>query len=129
MANTTFPFVVEFVIDIAIILAVFCSCVAITSPPILLFKYIACVLAAMDMYLLRATLLSGIQCHTWSKECCCIGATRLAPKRMYNQRYWKSRQPISVRVGGEFKLETTNYVLIVFGDIIATNVINLLVAF
>lgn len=129
MANATYPFAVEFGIDLGVVVAIFCSYVAITSPPKLLFKYIPCVLGAMDVYLLRTALLSAIKCHIWSKECCQIGVLRIAPNRKFNQRFWKSRQTISIIVGQEFKLETKYYVMVVFGDIIPTNVINLLIAF
>jgi len=75
---------------------------------------------------LKAALVLAIYTNINSKDCCDVGRTA---RRKEEGLYWKAQKPISARVGDQFKLETMDYILVVFGDIILKNIVDLLVAF
>lgn len=84
----------------------------------------------MAVLTLNMLLASAISCHINSNHCCVLGRTGMPrSNRMYSRRLWKSRSPVSVRVGTQFKLETNTYILHVFGVYIPDSLVNILLCF
>lgn len=80
---------------------------------------------------LKMALDLGVTCHTASQKCIVLNQTNSASSsnRKYNKRFWKSCQPVSLRVGNQFELETKTYTLRVFGEYVPNNLVTLLLAF
>jgi len=78
---------------------------------------------------LHSALTLAVSCSTNSREYFthrkCPGKRRVK----YDTLFWKSRKSTTIRFGHYFSLETKNFVLQVFGEIILQNVLSLLVTY
>lgn len=90
---------------------------------------IACVLI-MGTLTMKECLTYAVGCHINSEDCMFLGKENtVVSNREYNKQFWKSRRPVSFRVGNQFRIETKTYILRVFGEIIPDNLVNLLLTF
>lgn len=119
----------EFSINCSMFIIILCLYVLVTLPTQISIQFLVFLSTIMTTYSLRTALRASISCHLNSKECCRIGSTTMTTNRIYNKTFWDSRQAISIAVGQEFKLETQNYILRVFGEIIPDSLTTLLLTF
>lgn len=95
-----------------------------------LVQFIIVSILVMSILSLKAVLSLTASFHINSKECIFLNQTSLATSnRGYKNRFWKSRRPVLLSAGSQFQLETKTFVLLIFGDIIPNNLVNLLLAF
>jgi len=95
------------------------------------YMLMICILVAGNVIIslaLKAALSLGICCHLNSVSLCKVALDNAYGRKTYNYRFWKSRRPITVRVGDQFLLNANGYVLTV-GKIVTENVIDLLLTF
>jgi len=79
---------------------------------------------------LKAAMTLAISCHTHSRLCCEWGLEQLGPQNnLLNKLFWKSQRPLSIRIGGQFILDSHEYIITIFGTIVLQKVIDLLLTF
>jgi len=128
--NDVFADVVEFALYVSTIFLTFMIYSIVrfhkdgyTLVPILLL------MTGITTFSLVSALFLAASCHVNSRACCEAHKKFGRSLRKVDKMFWKSRKPTSVSVGKHFKLQSKTYVLVVFGNVVLTNVIDLLVMF
>lgn len=130
IANDVFKWVVEFALYAGCVVLIISSYALLTvtknaSYASLSIIFCSCSISAFVS--IKYSLELAISCHICSdsfrKHC------KTVDKSKYGKCFWNGRQPLTIHVGDHFRLETMQYILVVFGNIVLENLISLLIAF
>jgi len=131
IANDVFSGIVEFALSTSCVLLIFGIYaffkIATSSLKVLIPLILACLIVVF--FALVCSLTLAVSCCLKSNEYCKFRQNPLRGTTKDDALFWKSRRHTTIRVGQHFSLETRDFVLRVFGDIILQNVVSLLVTF
>jgi len=131
IGNDVFASIVEFALSVLSVVIIFWGYILFrfaSDNYTIILPFILGFLVAVCFSLLAALTLA-VSCSSKSQHYCKLQQNPVHGNTKYDTRFWRSRKPITIRVGEQFSLETKDFVLQVFGNIILQNVTTLLVTF